>query len=316
MLTESWWYTDGHGTWGAIPDRGRSLVWADRRWYLLWVRRFEKVDLGYELTACIGSGDFLLPVVFVNARDTSQDQWEQVLPRLFLHTTVTYDRPGIGRSGPLPSHLADQPRTLGALADELRAMLDKLAIESPHVVVGHSMGALIAMMYAARHRAHTAGLVLVDGTTLKHLADRVWPTYEGGEDNSGSSRLDCPGSIAELDAAIWPPVPAAVLASAPGRWTRLTSAEAAEYEPLTLEQIDEQWQNGQRLLAEKLNALLVVADWAGHHVATDQPELVAACVNAVIAAACGHRPVTIRPAQLRYAGGTCPILPTIPQPRR
>jgi len=230
------------------------------------VRRFEKVDLGYELTACIGSGDHRAPVVFVNALDTSQDQWDQVLPRLFSHTTVTYDRPGIGRSGPLPSHLADQPRTLGALADELRAMLDKLAIESPHVVVGHSMGALIAMMYAARHRAHTAGLVLVDGTTLKYLADRAWPRYEGGEDNRGSSRLDYPGSIAELDAAVCLPIPAAVLASAPGRWTRLTSAEAAEYEPLTLAQIDEQWQNGQRLLAEKLNALLVVADWAGHHV--------------------------------------------------
>jgi len=295
---------------GPIPGSWISLVRADRRWYLLWVRRLEKVDLGYELTACIGSGDFPVPVVFINALDTSQDQWDQVLPRLFLHTTVTYDRPGIGSSGPLPPHLADRPRTLGNLADELRGMLDTLAIESPHVVVG----ALIAMMYAARHRAHTAGLVLVDGTTRHHLADSDWPTHEGGDDNPGSSRLDLPGSTAELDAAVWTSVPAAVLASAPGRWTRLTPAEAVEYEPLTLEQLDEQWQDGQRLLAEKLDALLVVADWADHHVATDQPELVAACVSAVIAAARGHGPVTIPAAQLRYAGGTCPILAAIPTP--
>ncbi|MFI5775742.1 alpha/beta fold hydrolase [Nocardia sp. NPDC051570] len=283
-------------------------VRAARRWYLLWVRRFEKVDIGYELTACVTSGDGPVPVVHINAFGTSQDQWDQVLPRLYLHTTVTYDRPGIGESAPLPPHLAERPRTFGTLADELRGLLDKLGIESPHVVVGHSMGALIAMMYAARHGAHTAGLVLVDCTTLEHLADHIWPEREGGEDDSGSSMLDIPGSIAELDNAVWTTVPAAVLASAPGRWTRLTPADAAEFAPLTLEQLDERWQDGQRLLAEKLHALLVVADWAGHHVPTDQPELVAACVTAVIAAARDHRPVTIPLAQLRYTGGSCPAV--------
>jgi pimeloyl-ACP methyl ester carboxylesterase len=276
----------------------------------LGVRRFEKVDVGYELTAGVGSGDTPVPVVHVNALDTPQDQWDQVLPRLYLHTTVTYDRPGIGHSSPLPPRLADQPRTFGAMADELRSLLDQLAIESPHVVVGHSVGALIAMMYAARHGADTAGLVLVDCTTLDHLAAGPWPAYEGGDAHPGSSMLDIPGSVAELDTAlepaVWRSVPAVVLASAPGRWTRLTRADAAEYEPLTLEQLDRRWQDGQRLLADKLDALLVVADWAGHHVATDQPELVAACASAVIAAARDHRPVTIPLAQLRYAGGSCP----------
>lgn len=247
-----------------------------------------------------------MPVVCVNALGTTQDQWDQVLPRLYLHTVVTYDRPGIGDSGVLPPRLADQPRTVGVLADELRTLLDELGIDSPHVVVGHSMGALVAMMYAARHGAHTAGLVLVDGTTMDHLGDATWPEYEGGERDTGSSRLDIQGSIAELDAARWAPVPAAVLTSAPGRWTRLTRDEAAEYAPLTLEQLDRRWQDGQRRLVEKLGALFVVADWAGHHIAADQPELVAACVSAVIAAARDHRPVVIPPAQLRYAGGSCP----------
>ncbi|WP_429428559.1 alpha/beta fold hydrolase [Nocardia sp. GAS34] len=270
--------------------------------------RFETVDVGYELTACIRSRDSPVPVVYVNALGTPRDQWDLVLPRLFLHTTVTYDRPGIGGSDPLPPHLVDQPRTFGALADELRCMLEALAIESPHVVVGHSIGALIAMMYAARHSAHAAGLVLVDCTTMQHLANSRWPVYERGDDDPGSSMLDIPGSIAELDTAVWAPVPAAVLASAPGRWTRLTPAEAAEYAPLTPEQLDQQWQDGQRILARKLNATLIVADWAGHHVTADQPELVAACISAVIASFRNHRPVTIPAAQLRYAGGSCPAL--------
>lgn len=137
------------------------------------------VDVGYQLAASVSNGDASVPVVFVNALGTAQDQWDQVLPRLYRQTTVTYDRPGIGMSDPLPSHLAGQPRTFGALADELRGVLDKLGIESPHVVVGHSLGALIAMVYAARYGACTAGLVLVDGTTLEHLKGGSWPTYEG-----------------------------------------------------------------------------------------------------------------------------------------
>ncbi|MEV6771964.1 alpha/beta hydrolase [Nocardia sp. NPDC051030] len=269
------------------------------------MQRFENVDLGYEVSVRISDGDTTVPVVFVNALGTAQDQWDQVLPRLYIHNTVTYDRAGIGRSGPLPSNLADQPRTFGALADELRGILDRLEISSPVVVVGHSFGALIAMMFAANHRTHAAGLVLVDCTTMDHLTDGHWPLREGDGNNPGSSILDIQGSIAELDAAQWPPVPSAVLASAPGRWTRLAPADAAEYAPLTLEELDHRWQDGQRLLAGKLNALLVVADWAGHHVASDQPELVAACISAVIAAAKDHRPVTIPPAQLRYAGGSC-----------
>ncbi|MFD4406692.1 alpha/beta fold hydrolase [Nocardia sp. NPDC058499] len=272
------------------------------------MRRFETVDIGYELSVSLSPGDDdSIPVVFINALGTAQDQWDQVLPRLYLHTVLTYDRPGIGRSDPLPPHLADQPRTIGALADELRQLLDTLGISSPHVVVGHSLGALIARMYTARHGSHVAGLVLVDPTTRQHLAETGWPDRDGGTDSPGSSLLDISASITELGTAIPPPVPAVVLASAPGRWLRLTPAQAAEYAPRTPEQLDAQWQDGQHRLAASLgpHALLVVADWAGHHIATDQPELVAACITAAVAAAHGARPVSIPAAQLRYAGGSC-----------
>lgn len=288
-----------------------SAAWAWPRWYVLSVRRFETVDIGYQLSVSITSGDDdSVPVVFINALGTAQDQWDQVLPRLYLHTVLTYDRAGIGRSGPLPAHLVGRPRTVGALADELRTLLDTFGVASPHIVVGHSLGALIARMYAARYGPHVAGLVLVDCTTRQHLAETGWPERDGGTDSPGSSMLDISGSITELDTAVMPAVPAVVLASAPGRWMRLTPDQAAEYAPRTPEQLDAQWQDGQHRLAASLGqgALLVVADWAGHHIATDQPELVAACITAVIAAARGARPVSIPLAQLRYAGGSCPTL--------
>ncbi|MEU0541920.1 alpha/beta hydrolase [Nocardia sp. NPDC005978] len=268
------------------------------------MRRFDKVDLGYEVAVSPVSGDSLVPIVFINALDTSQDQWDDVLTHLPGQPTITYDRPGIGASGPLPSHLRDQPRTLGDLADELRVLLDKLGIDTPHLVVGHSIGGLIALKYSERYADNTAGIVLVDATTLDHLGASTWPEHEGGEDKPGSSRLDPIGSFAEIQDAVWPPTPAVVVGSAVGRWLRLTPDEAEEYGPRTPEELDEQWQQGQQLLAEKIDALLVVADHAGHDIPTDQPELIAVGILAVIRAIDDRSLVTIPAAQLRSAGGS------------
>jgi pimeloyl-ACP methyl ester carboxylesterase len=44
-------------------------------------------------------------------------------------------------------------------ADDVRALCDTLCVAKP-VVYGHSMGGFVAMLYAARHPAHAAALVL------------------------------------------------------------------------------------------------------------------------------------------------------------
>ncbi|MEV6072512.1 alpha/beta fold hydrolase [Nocardia sp. NPDC052001] len=273
------------------------------------MRRFEMVDLGYELAVSLRPGNSDVPVIHINALGTGRDQWDQVLLQPHRHPTLTYDRPGIGDSGSLPRHLAEQPRTLGSLADELHQLVNGLGIDSPHVVVGHSIGGLIAMLYAARYCADTAGIVLVDATTLDHLIDADWPEHEGDERDQpspGSSKLDPAASLVELRTAVVPPMPAVVLASAQGRWLRLTPDEAAEYAPLTPEVLEDRWQHGQRTLADTLDALLVVADTAGHHIPADQPDLVAACIAAVLAAVRNDQSVTIPADQLQRVGGSCP----------
>lgn len=288
---------------------GWSPTVAVPRWYLLGVRQVE-VDVGYQLAAGVTAGEARVPVVFVNAWGTSQDQWDRVVAGVGAHTVVTFDRPGVGRSPALPADLRRRSRTFGELADEVRRVLAAVAITSPCVVVGHSIGALIAMAYAARHPEHTAGLVLVDGTTLHHLETTSWPVFDGGDNQPGSSMIDIGGSITELGTAAWPMVPAAVLSSAVGRWTRLTPEEAATYAPLTVAQLDRQWQDGQRVLAEKVGAVLVVADSAGHDVPAEQPELVAACVRAVTTAAQqGSTVVSIPAVELPTAGGSVPPPP-------
>jgi pimeloyl-ACP methyl ester carboxylesterase len=60
---------------------------------------------------------------------------------------------------------SDKPEAgyeLSEMAADVRELLDVLGVERA-VVVGHSMGAAVATLFAAAHPERTAGLVLVDG---------------------------------------------------------------------------------------------------------------------------------------------------------
>lgn len=52
--------------------------------------------------------------------------------------------------------------TLEACADDIAAFCQALAIESP-LVVGHSMGGMVALLYGARHPGHASGIVVLGG---------------------------------------------------------------------------------------------------------------------------------------------------------
>ena len=105
---------------------------------------------------CDGSGS--PSVVFDAALGGSSISWSLVQPAVSRVTrTCSYDRAGFGWSdaGPLP-------RTAGAIAGELRLLLDRAAVPAPYLLVGHSYGGLVMRIFAARHRDDVAGLVLVD----------------------------------------------------------------------------------------------------------------------------------------------------------
>lgn len=70
---------------------------------------------------------------------------------------VAPDLRGRGRSNPLAG-----PAGLRAHAADLAATLDALGIERP-LVVGHSMGAFVAVVFADTYPDRVAGLVLIDG---------------------------------------------------------------------------------------------------------------------------------------------------------
>jgi pimeloyl-ACP methyl ester carboxylesterase len=98
------------------------------------------------------------PVVIESGAGISSSMWWPIQDRLAeLTTVVTYDRAGLGCSDRTPL-----PRTVGQRVDDLAAMLDKLALEPPYVLVGWSYGGPMIRLFASRYPDQVAGLVFVD----------------------------------------------------------------------------------------------------------------------------------------------------------
>jgi pimeloyl-ACP methyl ester carboxylesterase len=118
------------------------------------------VDIGgYRLHLhCTGKGNPTV-VLIAGGGDFSFD-WSLVQPNVSRFARVcSYDRAGLAWSDPGPT-----PRTMRQDAHELHTLLSAAQIQAPYVLVGHSMGGLIARVYAAQYPNEVAGMVLVDAT--------------------------------------------------------------------------------------------------------------------------------------------------------
>ncbi len=99
-------------------------------------------------------------VLIAGSGDFSFD-WSLVQPAVSRFARVcSYDRAGLAWSD-----LGPTPRTMRQDAFELHTLLKNARISAPYVLVGHSIGGLIARMYAEQYPQEVAGIVLVDSTT-------------------------------------------------------------------------------------------------------------------------------------------------------
>jgi pimeloyl-ACP methyl ester carboxylesterase len=114
------------------------------------------------------SGQGCPSIVLDAALGGSSLSWSLVQPELArLSHVCSYDRAGFGWSDAGP-----KPRTAGRIADELRTLLERARVPPPYLLVGHSFGGLVALIFAHRFRGETAGMVLVDPA---HAEDWVRP---------------------------------------------------------------------------------------------------------------------------------------------
>ena len=99
-----------------------------------------------------------LPVLFVHSLGGNGGQWALQLDHLRRQRrALAVDLRGHGESDPADDGAYDVP----ALAADVKAVADHFALRR-FVLVGHSLGAAVAIAYAAAHPERVAGLVLVD----------------------------------------------------------------------------------------------------------------------------------------------------------
>lgn len=98
-------------------------------------------------------------VVVLHGAGESSYSWIHVSKAVaHFARVVTYDRPGLGSSDPGPG--PDASRSV----HELHTLLAKAGIPGPYVLVGHSLGGVIARLYAIRYPNDVAGMVMVDSS--------------------------------------------------------------------------------------------------------------------------------------------------------
>jgi pimeloyl-ACP methyl ester carboxylesterase len=99
--------------------------------------------------------------------------WSQVQNVLSPDVPVcAYDRAGLGWSEPGPA-----PRTMKQEVFELHLLLDAAGVHGPYVLVGQSIGGLLARLYTAQYAGEVMGIVLVDPT---HESDLLGSLRYGG----------------------------------------------------------------------------------------------------------------------------------------
>jgi len=108
---------------------------------------------------CTGTGKPL--VLFEAGIAASSLSWTLVMPEVAAFTRAcAYDRAGLGWSDPSQS-----ARTVDRMVAELRGVLAGADSRKAAVLVGHSFGAFLILVYAARYPDEVAGLVLLDPPT-------------------------------------------------------------------------------------------------------------------------------------------------------
>lgn len=177
------------------------------------------------------------PVVLIHGNPGSTQDWTRVFgPLAGNHRIIAFDRPGHGRSE-RPKHV---DATVEVQARLLHDALKQLRIERP-IVVGHSWGGALALIYAITYPKEVAGVVLVAPAVYESHDDSFLTSLPavpviGDAVNAVLTPLFGAGIVrSELKKAFSPdPVPKNYLRSVLSEWTRSKKVKAYSLDEASL----------------------------------------------------------------------------------
>ena len=117
-----------------------------------------------------GSGD---PLILICGLSADLQVWRFQVPELSKHfRVICYDNRGAGRTS-----APDEPYSIAGMADDLAALMDRLQVDSAHIL-GWSMGGLIAQQFALTQPLRVHKLILISTTNqpdgFVRLAIKNW----------------------------------------------------------------------------------------------------------------------------------------------
>jgi pimeloyl-ACP methyl ester carboxylesterase len=194
-----------------------------------------------------------------------------------------YDRAGTGTSPAGPSGV----RTLSDAGADLLAVLAAPETGCPCVVLGESLGGAIALAALTQDASDFAGLVSLDALSLGY-AEIVLELAPSGSQEAGLASFFEGGNeemidyhmSADMVPATAPDIPIRVLTHGAGDPPPCPCSEG-----YPVDQLEDVWQQGQTDLASQLGVEVIVAEGAGHFIASDDPDLVVELLLDVIAEA-------------------------------
>lgn len=233
-----------------------------------------------------GSGRYT--IIFESGFGTDLRAWRKVAPKLAdVSRIFTYSRADHGSSDPRP-----EPRTIEQNTIELEQLIAAAKLAPPYILVGHSYGGLLARTFAARHPKKVAGMVLVDPADENFNPGlRKLDAARAAEDDRQFAAIVPTKFQPELKllqpvldsgtlpmAGKLPNVPTVVL-------TSVQQAEKPMFFLESLQAVALKRELHANFLRQFSHGSHVVTPKSGHNIQLDEPELVIAAVNKVIAAA-------------------------------
>ncbi len=101
------------------------------------------------------------PLLFIHGWTCNRTNWRDQMPYLAKkHRVVAVDLRGHGESDK-----PDQDYTIEGFVDDVAWFIDKIGLEHP-VVIGHSMGGVIALNLARKHPKLVSAIVMVDSPIM------------------------------------------------------------------------------------------------------------------------------------------------------
>ena len=248
-------------------------------------------------------------VVFESGLGSPIGAWFSVPSEIAAMTrVVAYERAGIGASEPGP-----EPRSIKQIVTELHALLAKLEVPPPYVLVGHSWGGPIIHAFAATYPKEIAGLVYEDPSDFTQTEADILALWEkaGAKDGREGLRkmqeqIMAPappglkaeyreidrlerGGFAELRAAGDPPdVPVVFLIAGKPQPLPPAGTFPGDYDRYFRANLEQRLDHFSKLSQLSSKGTLVHSSKSGHFMHSTEPELLVWAIQRVLSSSTTH----------------------------